>query len=268
MITLLQQSELADAVQLSAAAGWNQTELDWGMLLALAPDGCFGIHEDGKLIATASLLSYGRRLGWVGMVLTHLEYQRRGFARALLERVLQTADAAGIETLKLDATEQGQPLYQRLGFRTEQPVERWWRPGALPATEQNNGGGITDCALALDVKAFGANRSALLGALASRSHVSPSECGFAFLRPGLRSDHVGPCVARDAGDARGLVSTCIAGASEGGCLWDLLPRNSAATDLARDLGFVRQRELVRMVRGAPCSGCDAWIWAAAGFELG
>ena len=35
----------------------------------------------------------------------------------------------GIETMKLDATDQGQPLYEKFGFQTEQEIERWSRPG-------------------------------------------------------------------------------------------------------------------------------------------
>ena len=74
-------SDLESALQLSAGAGWNQTKDDWRILLELTPDGCFAIEVDGQLAATTTLLSYGTRLAWVGMVLTRKEFQGRGFAR-------------------------------------------------------------------------------------------------------------------------------------------------------------------------------------------
>jgi len=47
------------------------------------------------------------------MVLTEAKYQRRGFARRLLAHALETAEKMGIETIKLDATEQGRPIYDQ-----------------------------------------------------------------------------------------------------------------------------------------------------------
>src|SRR3954451_22253247 len=99
------------AFQLSAHAGWNQTEEDWRTLLELSPEGCLAIEVDGQLAATTTLLCYGPKLAWIGMVLTKAEYQRRGFAKRLLALALQNADKMGIATIKLDATDQGQPLY-------------------------------------------------------------------------------------------------------------------------------------------------------------
>jgi len=60
------------------------------MLLELAPQTCFGIEQDRRLVSTATLVCYGRRLAWIGMVLTHPEYRGRGFAHALeIHAVLQ-----------------------------------------------------------------------------------------------------------------------------------------------------------------------------------
>jgi len=122
---LLRLGDVAAALQLSTQAGWNQTEDDWHTLRNLAPESCWVIEMDGKLAATTTLLCYGRRLGWIGMVLTSQEYRRRGLAKRLLTTVLAQADSIGIETLKLDATEQGRPLYEQFGFRSEQEIERW-----------------------------------------------------------------------------------------------------------------------------------------------
>src|SRR5580700_3873540 len=92
-------SDIPAAIGLSEEAGWNQTSEDWRMLIDLAPQGCLAIEADGQLAATTTLLCYGRRLAWIGMVLTRAEYQRRGFARRLLAHVLENADTMGIATL-------------------------------------------------------------------------------------------------------------------------------------------------------------------------
>ena len=139
----LRAEDIRPAAQLSAQAGWNQTEEDWRTLLDLSPEGCLAIEVDGHLAATTTLLCYGRRLAWIGMVLTKAQYQRRGLARRLLAHGLEIADKMGIATIKLDATDQGQPLYERLGFRNEQEIERWSRPAETPTTTSrpNIGGG-------------------------------------------------------------------------------------------------------------------------------
>ena len=264
----LAKSDAGVALELSTAAGWNQTAADWEMLLRLAPDGCFGIDADGKLRATATLFSYGQRLGWIGMVLTDANYRRRGFARTLFEHVLRIADERGIECLKLDATDQGQPLYESFGFRVEQPVERWWRGGnpdskALPPRPE-----ITGQFRDLDEQAFGVDRGALLKAVAKRSAIFANADGYALLRPGIKASYAGPCVARNAESARDLMTACIVEAGAENCFWDLLPGHHSAAELARELGFEPRRKLIRMLRGSQSGGRQGWIYAIAGFELG
>src|SRR5215831_15762193 len=104
ILRTLRLEDVPAAYQLSAQAGWNQTEADWRMLLELAPGSCLAIEVNGQLAATTTLLCYGRRLGWIGMVLTKAEFQRRGFARKLFREALKQSDEIGIETIKLDAT--------------------------------------------------------------------------------------------------------------------------------------------------------------------
>src|SRR6266550_2862912 len=131
---LLRRDDLEDAVELSSAVGWNQTAEDWEMLTNLAPDGCFAVEAEGHLVSTTTLLCYQRQLAWIGMVLTRAEYRGRGFARRLLASALERVDSLGIETIKLDATDQGRPVYESLGFKAEQPIERWWRKGFRKAS--------------------------------------------------------------------------------------------------------------------------------------
>ena len=127
---ILRQSDVPGALELSDAAGWNQTPEDWSRLLSLEPEGCFCVQSEGRVVASASLLCHDAGLAWIGMVLTLPGHRRHGYARLLVEVALQTARARGIGCVKLDATDQGETLYRSLGFEAEQPVERWrWAPG-------------------------------------------------------------------------------------------------------------------------------------------
>jgi GNAT superfamily N-acetyltransferase len=258
-VRLLHEQDTPIASKLSAEAGWNQTEDDWRMLLRLSPENCFGIDADGALVATTTLICYGKQLGWIGMVLTARAYQRRGFARTLLLHAIARADQLGIKSLKLDATDQGQPLYETLGFRAEQPVERWWRPAT------DGGAGPRPANLpSLDPIAYGADRSQLLHALTERGTVHAQADGFCLARPGRRANYIGPCVSQTPEFARRSIETCSSQES----YWDLLPQNQAALDIAKGLGFSPQRKLIRMVRGRDLRGREDWIYAIAGFELG
>src|ERR1700686_5077863 len=110
-LVTLSEDVLPDLLALSTGAGWNQTPNDWMALLMNSPEGCLGIACDGRVVGTTTLACYETRLAWIGMVLTHPDYQRRGFARMLVSRAVELAHEREVRTVKLDATPQGRPLY-------------------------------------------------------------------------------------------------------------------------------------------------------------
>jgi GNAT superfamily N-acetyltransferase len=266
----LSTADIPAGVRLKSAAGWNQTEADWRNLLALAPEGCFGIECDGALRATATAVCFGRELAWIGMVLTEREYRGRGFARRLMEHALAYLRTLRVDWIKLDATNMGLPLYQRLGFRAEGAIERWLRaPGPAPgygATRHNT------LDSALDREASGTDRSRLLAVLAGFESAAIAG-GFAMGRPGSQAAYFGPCVARSADAARDLIAWFLEQHAEESVYWDILPANADAVAVAREFGFERARELVRMaIPGVedptPLVNNDALVFATAGFEFG
>jgi GNAT superfamily N-acetyltransferase len=264
MIRRLTFADISAAFELSYAAGWNQTVEDWRRLLALEPDGCFGSDGDGRLVATATLLCYGQDLAWLGMVLTHPDYRRRGFARRLVEAALAFAEHRGIRSMKLDATDQGRPLYLRFGFEDEQPVERWHRkPGPLRCPPHAFSMGAPDSQL--DRAAFGADRGRFLTALGNAWLLDNA---FAMHRSGSRAHYLGPCVARDPGEAASAIRATVASYAVEPWFWDLLPNHKEAVEIARSLGFAPVRRLIRMRRGAPLSTDDPLVYAIGGFEAG
>jgi GNAT superfamily N-acetyltransferase len=260
VIRLLTLNDIPQALDLSSGAGWNQIAEDWQTILKLGPDSCFAVDCDGQLAATTTLVCYGQKLAWLGMVLTKPAFQRRGFARMLVERALEVADTRGIETVKLDATAQGQPVYERLGFLVEQDIQRWSGRG-LKLT------GESDIRHEPDWSAFPAERRRLLESLSRRAKPVGDGKEFVMRRDGRRASYLGPCVARTREGAAGLIAAALA-CDDGRWLWDLLPANSSAVALATDFGFRVERRLTRMYRGARLQGDESMIYAIAGFEFG
>ena len=266
-VRLLCADDLASAVELSTIAGWNQTEDDWRMLLNLAPEGCFGIDADGKLVATTTLFSYGQQLAWVGMVLTKPEYRSRGFARTLATHAIESADRVGIKTVKLDATQQGQHLYETLGFQLEGSVERWSRAGTSNCCAPG-GNFRSDQLPGSDVAAFGIDRSAMLETLAARSHVYFGSSAYLFVRSGRATAYLGPCVGNGPASIQAMITSTLKTHLSVAWSWDLFPHNGNAVAIASELGFTRQRVLTRMSRGQTLRGRDEMVYSIAGFELG
>src|SRR5580658_4259086 len=203
-IRLLTSFDAPRALALSQAAGWDQTEDDWRLAIRMNPDGCFAVEQEGSIIATTTSIRYGTRLAWIGMVLTHPEFRGRGYATALLQQILD--HLRGTETVKLDATAMGEPLYRKFGFVPECPVERWIRSASPTAVTID---GFTPMP-SLDLEAFGADRSGLLERLAQIESASTDDA-FAMWR-GAR---FGPAVSRSKESALLLAQ------SHASKLWDL-----------------------------------------------
>ncbi len=272
-IRLLTPADLPQAVRLSTEAGWNQTPSDWLRLLALEPAGCFAVECGGEVAATTTAVRYGGRLAWIGMVLTREPFRGRGFATRLMRRALDHLEQAGVACVKLDATDAGRPLYERLGFRGEYLVERWARegePGAAPPPAPRPAPPIDDL-LPLDREAFGADRTTLLSLLRPAGEGCRGADGYALDRPGRRWRHFGPCVARGEETARRLAFDFRSRHGAEPALWDLPPEHAPAAALAAELGFQPVRRLLRMRRGPPLEDYGAparLVWALAGLEFG
>lgn len=258
-------------MRLNEAAGWNQTEADWKRVISLEPEGCFALFADGVLASTTTAVCFGEKLAWIGMVLTDPAFRGRGFARRLMEHALAFLDRRAVEWIKLDATDMGRPLYLKLGFEDETPVERWVLENVpaiprvdLPAYEGD---------LALDLEAFGADRSRMLAALSAEEAASIPGEGFAMARPGAKWDYFGPCVCRSPHAARRFLEWFLSRRTGRSATWDILSASPEAVALAREFGFERRRQLVRQVRPGPGAGPpfahnDSCVFAIAGFEYG
>jgi hypothetical protein len=172
---------------------------------------------------------------------------------------MEHAASEGVRTLKLDATDDGRPLYESCGFRFEQPIERWRRSGA-------SGNTAVPHHRAADLESCGLERREFLERLSDDAVASID--GYALSRPGRIHRYLGPCVARDESTARMLIEEMIERHPNDGWFWDLLPANEAAARIASALGFAPVRQLTRMAWGHELRGKDNQIFAIGGFDFG
>jgi ribosomal protein S18 acetylase RimI-like enzyme len=288
-IRLLGAEDLPAAMRLKEAAGWNQTEGDWLRLLGLEPRGCFAAAASGRLVGTATTTTYGRELAWVGMVLVDPEFRRRGIASRLMRAALAYLDGEGVRAVKLDATPDGRHVYEGLGFEAELLIERWARgaDGGAAGQRPAGAGGGQDAGsspldsellagiLELDRVAFGADRARLVELLVAQSDgtfvrtAGGRAEGYALARAGTSADYIGPLVASDFETASGLLDTALARRAGRPLYIDVNARFESLAGALAERGFRKQRDLVRMRRGARTrAGTSARVFAIAGPEVG
>jgi ribosomal protein S18 acetylase RimI-like enzyme len=236
-------------------AGWNQTISDWQRFLDLSPRGCLLAECDGRPVATATTIHYANEIGWIGMMLVHPDFRRRGIARVMMDHCIEILRAAGVKTIKLDATPEGREVYLKIGFKEQFRIIRYQSETALPIETVSNIRRIRSedlpAIIDLDQAAFGSRRERLIEKLAGDSStavVSTSGdqiTGFGVQRPGALAPYIGPVVANDPLDAQQIASTLV----QKNSICDLPESNEAALAWATSHGLEPKRTLTRMYLG-------------------
>ena len=277
-IRLLFESDIPAAMKLKEAAGWNQTEDDWRRLITLEPAGCFAAIRNRELVGTTTTTTYKDQLAWVGMVLVDPQNRRQGIATRLMETALNYLKGK-VATVKLDATAQGKPVYERFGFEVESLVERW--VGTLHGSSiiRNEGMLNPDTLyelLDLDRRAFNADRSTLIQSLINDWNFLPvvkrsaddNLSGYALARPGTRANYLGPICATQASDVESLIDEMLRRMDARRVYIDFNCECNTGTSMLSARGFVKERDLIRMTSGERGQKTSPFVVAIAGPEIG
>ncbi len=248
--------DITDGMRLKDVARWNQTEADWGRFLSANPEGCFVAEIEGRLVGTVTTIIYEDRFAWIGMVLVDPEFRNRGIGRVLLHSAIEHLESRSVACMKLDATPQGKPIYEKLGFVSEYEIERWALNRLAASAHLKVLTPELHAVLKLDREVFGADRSALLRGLSESAPefvqvltTQSDVTGYAFGRHGSLADSFGPWIAYKEQAAAELLDSFLARSSRELIFVDCLKSNSWATGLVKARGFEFSRPLTRMYRG-------------------
>jgi GNAT superfamily N-acetyltransferase len=281
-IEVLSESNLESLIRMKEQFRWNQTDNDLKRLLRLNRHGNFAAYDGNRMIGTITTMLYGTELAWIGMMMVDRGYRRRGIAKSLLTRALEYLRRVGVDNIRLDATPEGLPLYETMGFVPESTIERW----EYSAKSDLHGDAhpfekmFLPAIMKLDKTAFGADRSMLLQSLLEESDpsshslicTSPSTKaidGYAFARTGSNAYYIGPVVARNAESALSLLEGMLSQVRNQNVWFDFNKSFRFPADYFPRHGFVHQRNLTRMSLNAkPMNGSSQLVFAIAGPELG
>jgi GNAT superfamily N-acetyltransferase len=248
--------DLAPAYELSVLAGWNQTPADWRRLLELQPGGCFVMADAKTIFGTVTTTQFDT-IAWIGMILVHPEWRRRGIAGGLLDCAIHYLKSNGVEVIRLDATPEGKQVYLQKGFVEEYSLGRWEGIAPVegcrcyPSIQRDQWEEISR----FDADACGMERHLLLqkiereypgySAVARESAIR----GYALGRRGRLANYVGPCVADDPAVAGKLLFDVCAHWPGEKVFVDLIDSAPGVQTIIEKWGLMRQRSLTRMRLG-------------------
>ncbi len=271
----MRESDVDAGLRLCRQSGWNQVASDWRQFLTLTPDGAtVAVAADGVVIGTVTTMRYAavdsiattdaRRGGvaWVAMVLVDAERRGGGIGTRLLRHAIDTAHVE--DTLGLDATPLGQPLYEKLGFVAAGSLLRMQRQ---PLTDGGQGfqplahirpatPADLDAIARLDAHTTGLDRTAMLAWLRDGAPTAAWVCesagdttGFVLGRIGHDAVHIGPVIAPDADAAAALLDAATSAHPGARLYLDIDDTHRDWRAIVEARGFIAQRPFTRMYRG-------------------
>ncbi|MCA1326881.1 GNAT family N-acetyltransferase [Herbaspirillum sp. alder98] len=215
----LTTADITACHQLSQQLQWPHRLQDWQFLQSVGHGLVVEMHRDDAapaVVGTALHFNLGQQHASFGMVIVQPAMQGHGLGRRLMQALLERTRG---RVRLLNATEAGQPLYEKLGFvatgTTHQHQGAHLPPVSAPLPD---GARLrpfvpTDIARikALDAIASGMDRGHILEALGGLADGIVIEragemTGFALIRPFGHGHLVGPVVAPDIAHAKALIT--------------------------------------------------------------
>lgn len=254
-------TDMSDLMRLKNAEHWNQTEDDWAFLINQNQNYCLVACHEELIVGSVTAMKYGNNLSWIGMMLVDKEFRGQGISKLLLNSIIEKSQDCN--SIKLDATTAGIPVYDKLGFTAEYEICRMTTPelsfgkhvqfeNADYEIQTINDSNIHEVS-ELDQRFYGVNRAKLFQFLLNQQNDNcwclkhdNSLTGYVFCRKGSQYIQIGPLLAKSAAEAKILLNKVFQNLSGKPILVDILKQQNELVDWLVSIGFVEQRSFMRM----------------------
>ncbi len=250
--------DLNQALSLSSSEGWNQTEKDWRLLIDNPLNTCIAAVYENKIIGTATALNHSGKIAWIGMVIVDKAFRGQGIGKLLMTTIIEKLE--NFESVRLDATPAGLPLYRKLGFVDEYMIDRMLNQSVsgneIPESDimpeiirESDFTGINKA----DERVFGTSRNYLLNKIlkdypekAFLLEINKLIAGYIMGRNGMKYNYLGPVIATSEEYARILIAAALCKLKGQPVILDIPQDKKNLITWLEALGFEKQRHFTRM----------------------
>ncbi|WP_067053009.1 GNAT family N-acetyltransferase [Methanofollis ethanolicus] len=271
----MERKDVDFAIALARDEGWNPGLHDADAFYAQDPAGFFIGEAEDEPIACSSMVRYGDRFAFFGLLIVRPDARGRGYGLAVTKAALAHA---GDRTIGGDGVLAMQQKYHdHLGFDVIYRNIRYrgtgggtMPDGLVPASAFS----FTDL-VAYDASIFSAARPKFLapwlsqeGATALALSGRDGIAGYGVIRPCFEGYKIGPLFADTPAAAEALLDGLLASVPDAPVFFDVPEPNPVAVSLARVRGMVQVFETTRIYRGTPPSVPLDRVYGVTTFELG
>ena len=192
------------AIRLTKPEGWGIPAADFHRILNLDPHGSFLATEGHRRIGLTTSTHYGKKIAWIGNVVVDRKYRGRHVGQKLVEHAVNYLSRGRLQHIALYSFEENYRFYRNLGFVQGAGFVRMRREPERPSrifTIETSKPLMLSSLLAMDKKAFGADRRRLISALLSGSsawyfgYTTPSTESYVVVKRYRDMNEVGPWVS-------------------------------------------------------------------------
>ncbi|MBB3908157.1 GNAT family N-acetyltransferase [Anoxybacteroides rupiense] len=117
----LSYEDIPALIALSTSVGWDYDEHEIRTIIKSGK--IYGYKREGKVVSSAAIIPYDASLASIGMVIVHEAYRGMGLGKIVTQMCIDTVSKD--TTIMLIATEQGKPLYEKMGFSAVDCVQKY-----------------------------------------------------------------------------------------------------------------------------------------------